>query len=267
MIIPYFNCTEWQNHFFSTLVIKILSVFNSCQVIKSKHASCGPRLRPPPCPISSVWTNSIKYKQPQTAHTRSTQLASSLTPASCSNSASNSNWDLLWLDELSDAHCQTCETNINQTTTHHTKHKNEYMRRTCLRQQCQVVLLAFFTDPQLGHHGIASPHSSTFHLDSGIPGRRVQPVIKPTHLTDGIIMTHQRVLPPAVRDGVEITEGGETCRSVWGHERVFEYRYILCMLYIHIVVPWRTHHSFTVRQHQTWWQCLKNSQVVSCLES
>lgn len=46
-----------------------------------------------------------------------------------------------------------------------------------------------------------------FDLDSGVPGRRVQPVIEPTHFTDGIVVTHQRVLPPAVWDGVEITEG------------------------------------------------------------
>lgn len=30
----------------------------------------------------------------------------------------------------------------------------------------------------------------------------------------------------------------------------------LYVLYLHIVVPWRTHHSFIICQHQTWWECL-----------
>lgn len=47
-------------------------------------------------------------------------------------------------------------------------------------------------------------------LDSRVPGGRVQPLLKPAHLTDGVVVTHQGVLPSAVRDGVEITEGTET---------------------------------------------------------
>lgn len=41
-------------------------------------------------------------------------------------------------------------------------------------------------------------------LDGGVPGRRVEPIVKPAHLTDGVVVTHQGVLSPAVRDGVEI---------------------------------------------------------------
>lgn len=41
-------------------------------------------------------------------------------------------------------------------------------------------------------------------LDGGVPGRRVESIVKPAHLTDGVVVTHQSVLPPAVRDGVEI---------------------------------------------------------------
>lgn len=44
-----------------------------------------------------------------------------------------------------------------------------------------------------------------FNLDSGIPGSCVQMLLKPTHCTDGVIMTHQSVLPSAVWDGVEVT--------------------------------------------------------------
>lgn len=40
---------------------------------------------------------------------RSQTSASPLTPESCSSSASNSNWDLLWPEELAEGHCQTCE--------------------------------------------------------------------------------------------------------------------------------------------------------------
>lgn len=51
---------------------------------------------------------------------------------------------------------------------------------------------------------------SRSHLHSGVPGRRVQPLLQPAHLTDGVVVTHQGVLPSAVRDGVEIPEGTET---------------------------------------------------------
>lgn len=50
---------------------------------------------------------------------------------------------------------------------------------------------------------------SSFYLDSGIPGRRVQSVIKPAHFIDSIIVTHECVLPSAIRDGVEITREEE----------------------------------------------------------
>lgn len=46
--------------------------------------------------------------------------------------------------------------------------------------------------------------SSHVYFNGGIPGCCIESVIKPTHVTDSIIVTHQRVLPPAVRDGVEI---------------------------------------------------------------
>ena len=46
------------------------------------------------------------------------------------------------------------------------------------------------------------------YLDGGIPGRGVQLVTVPTHLTDGVIVTHQCVLPPAVRYGVKVPGGG-----------------------------------------------------------
>lgn len=49
---------------------------------------------------------------------------------------------------------------------------------------------------------------SSTYFNSGIPGCRVQPLIKPAHFTDGVIVAHERVLPPAVRDGVEITRRG-----------------------------------------------------------
>lgn len=54
---------------------------------------------------------------------------------------------------------------------------------------------------------------SRSHLHSGVPGRRVQPLLQPAHLTDGVVVTHQGVLPSAVRDGVEIPEGAETRSS------------------------------------------------------
>lgn len=56
------------------------------------------------------------------------------------------------------------------------------------------------------------------HLDSGVPGRRVQPLVKPTHLTDGVIVAHQGVLPPAIRDGVEITEGTQSWMLAWAQK-------------------------------------------------
>lgn len=42
------------------------------------------------------------------------------------------------------------------------------------------------------------------YLNSGIPGCCVEFVLKPAHFTDSVIVTHQRILPPAIRDGVEI---------------------------------------------------------------
>lgn len=50
---------------------------------------------------------------------------------------------------------------------------------------------------------------SSFYLDSRIPRGGVQTVIRPAHFTDGIIMAHQRVMPPAERDGIEITRREE----------------------------------------------------------
>lgn len=52
---------------------------------------------------------------------------------------------------------------------------------------------------------------SPSYLDGRVPRGRVQPLLKPAHLTDGVVVAHQGVLPPAVRDGVEITGGTETC--------------------------------------------------------
>lgn len=54
---------------------------------------------------------------------------------------------------------------------------------------------------------------SRSHLHSGVPGRRVQPLLEPAHLTDGVVVTHQGVLPSSIRDGVEIPEGTETHSS------------------------------------------------------
>lgn len=47
------------------------------------------------------------------------------------------------------------------------------------------------------------------HLDRRIPGRREELVVGPKHLTDGVIMTHQRVLSPSIWDGIEITRRQE----------------------------------------------------------
>ena len=52
------------------------------------------------------------------------------------------------------------------------------------------------------------------YLDGGIPGGGVQLVAVPTHLTDGVIVTHQRVLPPAVRDGVKVPGGRGVAVSI-----------------------------------------------------
>ncbi|PWA24993.1 hypothetical protein CCH79_00016008 [Gambusia affinis] len=77
------------------------------------------------------------------------------------------------------------------------------------------------------------------HLNSGVPGCCIEPIIKPAHLTDGVIVTHQCVLPPAVWDGVEVAARDDRGE----HNTVFPSASIK-----HEDNAWKTAERFTVRR-------------------
>lgn len=108
--------------------------------------------------------------------------------------------------------------------------------------------------------------NTNHHLDGGVPGRRVEPILKPAHLTDGVVVTHQSVLPAAVRDRVEITVEGkgkrggehENARQLfWGPE----IDVCSAFIHVHVVVPRRANDRLAVCQHQTGWESLRREPV------
>lgn len=70
-------------------------------------------------------------------------------------------------------------------------------------------------------------------------------------------MTHQSVLSAAKRHRVEITEGREK-RSEPDPEHTNKHQQdVFTALYVHVIVPGGTHHSFSVCQHQTGGESLR----------